>query len=432
MNNFKIKDGAHYCSKSGSPANDGTINSPKLTIGGMPVVTGSKRVVGTGVYYENADINCLVGDGNVIIDGQDYLKTTPLALTGNGGIVVNVTYTRFSQVQPIAGATQNYILNAVFLDCRYVVRAASSSSTCMFRNCIFIGVKGIGKREAGTYYPAHYYENCIFIECEEVSGLGFENCYVDASSKITVHYGNTALTHKFFNNCINGNFPGRISYQSVSGGAFTDYNNIEAMKAAAPAFTAGSFGYTAVGGNIDPKFNNPEYLDFSLQNDSPLIGSGINGTNVTGQRRAVIFSGVHPIFQNGTLDNIDIDPVSGEIFIGQSGDVGILTSAVYNAGRTRTMGTIGNLGITDLFNNVPDALELANPNHIDFEMRWANGIEDITLNPWRNFRYNEKPQLDQVQKTNGEAGFDWLGGLVDIQYNRLQFRITLRRTFNQL
>lgn len=296
-NNFKITDGNYYISKSGHDSNDGlTPDTPRRSSNG---ITGSKYVIGAGVYNMVFGSGQYIGDGHVKIVNQSFPASSATYISvenmnfencifglisgnGRGAVARNCTYRNCS----------GDILSARFSTVNSTTLPASSYN--VFINCFDNGSASTDTTSKGA-------DQSIYIGCD-MRVRYLRNSYIDNNSVIEI-------LHPYLN--VYSNVEGVLK---ITGSNFSDATvrsyAVQDTKVGTPQdngfepgikwFTYdtliadGFIGTTA--GLADaintliskpPLFNNVAINDFTLQAGSPHIGAGFGGENIGGTKAAI-------------------------------------------------------------------------------------------------------------------------------------------------
>jgi hypothetical protein len=404
-NNFRIA-GDYYLSKAGSDANAGTTGDlPKQTIGGAAAVgtNGQTLVIGSGYYAENFTLNrVLSGDGNVVIAGTGSNAATiysanNIIFVGHGSITT-------------AGTVN--ITNCEFRNCTVRVNSIGYISNCKFINCTLVqvsnGLNGLN--------------NCILINSplplffvNMGGGSVHQNNYADFSSTITVANQLSAMNCNDFEGGIIVNQASAITsgvIQDINGkyydlsitgsggtGAIgTPYQRGNTLGASF-LMAAHKVAYTMNANSISapPLFNAVSKLDFTLQSNSPLIGTGVSGSNITSANVATAsiasddadFTAANGAFINGLSGTTDLTVTSGSGLIVLPPK--LYSTSIREVGIVRYVGALTfNKSVTppnSTNQNVPDAQVFAgadasgggNPDRLVFEMRWSSSASVVKI-----------------------------------------------------
>ena len=435
-NNFRLTGNA-YVSKAGSDPNDGlTKDTPKASIGGaFAVINTGNLVIGSGTYEESLQLKggvTYLADGNVKLKGSGSNNLT------NSG--VNATLSNLT--------VENYLSITV--------------AAIRFTNCLVLNTAGVTAINAGNngvhnntiFYNCNFqagntvFTNCIFINCN-VYGAQFINCYFNAYST----YRATSTANQDYNNIMCRMF-------NNAGAA---YANLAAYQAD-PANT----GLNGNSINQQPKFNNSEKLDFTLQYDSPHIGAGQGATNIGGTSYAKPFvanvspqwnvntgaiisssDGATPdLVLNGTDYQIAPGKTKGTITsapIRLSDNPVIISQLMYNGfmlyNKSLPGGSATNQNVPDA-NVFPNAggVAGANPDRLSMELRWTtDDIQPASETDWLNqyttaagafikVEINRQPFVDALGYGNGSASFN-AGANYQISAIWIQLRITLTNEY---
>ena len=407
---WNVIDGDIYVSKNGDDVTgDGSMAAPYASInkGFIELLPGQKLVLGAGVWKESAGVNAaknfhLIGDGDVIFDGSDSVY--------------------FSAIMPWNNAWDWFFTNLQFVGYDNHV-GLSHDSTAGFVgvfqmvNCYFEG--------ADAYKPLRQVDlkvsafKCIFNKTTKQPS-GMVNCTVIAKN---TYYLTTGL------NCII--VGGRIDLlyspnYSVLYNCLFYYNNT--LIGTFEQARLHTYGYKLDNcNNLNPKFNNPDIGDYTLQSDSPCLFAGKNNTTI----------GAFGLGYSFDANSSEFTKEGGAVFSQTTlvDDI-IRTSQVIN-GVTRflfqlasghasgnvegawiDLQTIRYLLITRLFANIiynasgvatsrPDNLETAGEKAVfyDFELKYCNEESEKATAAWKNVIWNKAVTIDNTGRGNADPAF---------------------------
>lgn len=248
--NFRLT-GDIYVSKAGNDANNGlTKDTPKATIyGGYTAITAIAQtiIIGAGVYEENisriGNNTNLKGDGNVKIRGNG---SNVFNVSNGGQGFTDITFENYATMNC---TTVSSIVRCTFLNIPNIIGAYAGAVNCIFINCTMA---------TGATLTCSY---CIFINTY-ARIIGCNSSYFNSASALKVSATSTG-------SIVSNNIMGPIvSYNG------TTYADLSAFKAD-NAISATNF-------NLPPKFNNVYKYDFTLQYDSPHIGTASDGVSNIG------------------------------------------------------------------------------------------------------------------------------------------------------
>lgn len=277
-NNFRLT-GSVYVSKEGSDANSGlTPDLPKLTVqAGLSIITtGQILVVGSGVYKESLSKSVptgtynLIADGFVKLDGDFINSSLNFQSSATSTVVFNIDGFYFNNYKLVHANNNSQSLshlNVNFSDCNFfqcsftATTSGNSSGRFSFSKCVLVNC--FGTPPSGTLVSLNTFDLSILINT--VFGLStlniflisqFTNSYIDWSSVIGV---SSAISSTAFNfNNIQGSIIMNTGTYSGIALNFADHRTYY------PTFNVQSM-------SADPKFNNVQNLNFTLQSTSPHI-----------------------------------------------------------------------------------------------------------------------------------------------------------------
>ena len=469
-NNYRLT-GTRYVSKAGSDANNGlTTNTPKATVQGAINIStaGNTTIIGTGVYKEsiltnwtNAAIIVFSADGTVKFLGNNA-NACSLAPNAGSGINFSLNGIIFENYLTLGNANGSGTAIYSFNNCTFIyIQSITSVSTPTFNNCIFINCV-IAVRAGGNTNNFQFL-NCIFINTTTSGAVGahrYTSCYFDSFS---VMYIRNTFTPSFFNyNNVEGGIKcvpastvtsGIIqdilgNYYDLSktatGGAGTlinPYNRSQTANAtfdlinhkiAYPTLNVNSI-------NSSPLFNSATKQDFSLQENSPHIGTGLSGSNIGGTNYAVaqyLNSDLEVISGNTNTTNITFKWANSITTVGVISPVALLQ---FN--KSFSGGTADNINVPD-FNvfAAGDATGSDSPDRLTFEMRWtASATQPSIDSEWNNngllpagsygvFQWFEQPYVDIFGVTSGIYNYN-SNSRNRIEAVWLDIRITVRNNY---
>lgn len=440
MANFK-KTGDLYVDPSNPNASDSNAGTdpdlPKLTIKGSIASASNDDII--------IIADCLIQENELEFPSINEGKNN-LTIEGDGLVIIEG-----DNVNDFIITNQPYLTlrNLVLINHRYtfnVVGGTGRGPLTLFDNCTIINSPLIGKPGAGT--AGTYSINSRWINSEfnmhtrvqtlnQAFGLPPQiNRSIFINSPLTVNY-------KIINSVCES--PINLTDFDLVGSTGTfniddsDYNNINStieyeniiyaslssFRFSKPLLMLNSINESSLFNRLP---NEQITLDFSVEGNSPLLGSAESGANIGSVKRGIPSTRNSDSIQNGIISNIVFD---GNRFQIQGGNTtGTITSAVIDFGLTVKSPIINIKGIVNFLDNVPDFNNiLRDPNKLDIECRWAIIGEDITLKAWKPFLFNEIMLLDSTGKSNAEENFDW-GNTVIIPMKEVQYRLTLRQNYN--
>lgn len=414
MNEFKLI-GNVYVSKSGNNANDGlTPDTPVLDISVAIAIANTLSgtetiVIGAGIYeIQNINTNTvnLIGDGVVIFRPTALGTGTCISSTASnsGGNVSNIIFTNY--INNI-NVTNSFNQQGIFENCTFIGgnnnhNISRGNLRARYIKCKFVNCS-ISTARSGTSTPAPSFQNGSFLD----------QCVVyNTNWTITNIPGSIIQSNFFFNSSI---FNLEISRNNFTQGTSSIVGSIENTNnnSGDPLFLG------------DPLNN----LEFTVANNSPLIGQGLLGINIGDVRTGNLQNSNSTEWGTSPQDAGTTSFGTQNELVLASGTSSTREAIQIDLGQIRNSPIIKLNGLVDFLNNVPDNNNtLQNPNHLTFEAQWA-GIDNIFNGVWRPFRWNERLQLDILGNSNGETGFDW-GNTVDIQLRYILIRTTIRNDYN--
>ncbi len=456
--NFKL-EGNIYVSKDGNDANPGTKDSPKLTLSGGVAATGAggTLVIGSGVYYDgftrasNAGI-VIIGDGTVILDGRSLYN---ISSSGSSGITTlwfrNVTIQNYLNIS-VSGATNAgallYFSSCIIINCNPRCNGGTSNNysgvSCANTILINSSIAYVHGNQSASFAS---YGSSIFINSvvsEYITSL--MNCYFDSTSLIDNIDNIVAGTAFDFNN-----IQGRIR---MLGGVYSG----QALSFAQHRVYYSSYNANSM--SVDPKFNDVQNLNFTLQADSPhILAASDYRTNIGGTEYAVYKSANSDEFTvDATVTDLTLlgdnsysitNPATeGRIITGPISIQWPITKPLtkiewcgnLNFNKSITAGTSGNENVPAYYTETTGAG--ASPDRLTILMRystqqtepavsgdWDNGGY-WTAGNWVEVEVNAKPKVDGNSVGSGDPLHINFSGVGDIAPSWIQLDIKLRNDYN--
>jgi len=431
--NFRLPNIGFYVSKAGNDSNSGLIpENAKASIGGFLAAvntSGTGNVaIGTGVYEEAFNFTI---SGNLTTN-RDILADGEVVLRGNGSNTLGIF--KYNTTNSFKGFRIENYLNISFQYFSYSKcffkdignLAGNTNPGVTFSYCTFLNVNiSLGSAT---------FEYCMFINCNISSCAGMNNCYANGACNLTL---SSSSSNVYFNNNIMGNI--RVSSTGT-------YQNIEVHKTSNPGFNLNSF-------SASPKFNNADKQDFSLQIDSPHIGSGSNVLiPIGGTTYGKPFLIGDMIAAGAALDSLEL---SGTDLIVSAGSTsGTITFPpvkiadntqeiekcqfngflLFNKSKTGSTATNDNVPDCNIANSA--AIDgSGNPDRLAYEMRWTNSEEQpavdsqwlnggVSPGTWFKFEVNSKPLIDSNGRGNGDPAFTPTGSGISAIWVQPRFTLT--------
>lgn len=494
-NNFKIL-GNRYVSIDGSDSNAGnTPDLPKRTLQAALNVTAQQDVIiSTGVYREaiyknmgNSNLQLRIfGDGHVIMEG-------------NGTNAFEIEQGGYSAA-PVA----SYFYDLIFRNYLQVLTdggSAYNQGTRIFSRCTFYcNVQNYGINTNGASYSA-----CKFIGCNLTTNVDtttlnscilinftnsltttenkfittLTNCYVSPSSRVKI-LNNSGVSNCNFQGIgivsvastategviqdVNGRYYDLSIASGGSGTLIDPYGRAEtansgfyldALKVAYSTF-ATSF-------SLDPKFNDMEAGDFTLQADSPHIGAGVAGANIGGTNYAIRDSADGDVYNTSAVSVTNL-VINGDDYVISGGTTGEVVGAprLLSSPSPTVIQRIRYNGLLDFRKavtppasgnrNVPDQetyasttqppdVAGANPDRLVYYMRFSTQSAQPTIDAeWDNnglwtagnyetFEWDTKPSIDTTPVGNGNPAFNINDTPVYITATWIQIKVKLRNDY---
>lgn len=481
-NNFRILTKDYYISPNGHDANDGlTPDTPIKTLGQLPTTyaaTGNV-VFGAGTYqiagnYSDSKDGDWFADGvvNVLGDGSNTFKTGGNS-TGNKRTMYDFIIENWLSYQ------QNGTLsNGTHMERCKVKDVVTFSFICRptyasnFKYNIIVNVDNCNLRGGGN--PNIY--NNVFINCLEIYNAEyaeawikgeFYNNYVDQASNIKIE-----TPGDFYNNNIQGTLQFeaiKYAIQDQLTGTPQDNGYAVGVEWLTEAnLTANGYLGTVIGWDVavatcmnrDPLFNNAAREDFSLQDTSPHIGAGSDGTNIGGTDVAITkYVGIDaeidaPDSRTNLVGTNELSVDAGDSGTLRTAPIAITPDANPRmiSGKIDYIGTLyfdklvaG--GTASQNKDVPDsnlftgAVAGANPDRLSYKMRWSMSATAPTQDAhWDNgglvsegvftdFEWNQTPLVDSNGVGNGNPGYDNINSRFKVTARYIQIEVTLRNNF---
>lgn len=485
--NFKLT-GDYYVSIDGSDSNNGlTKDTPKRTIqAGLNLISGTVTktlIIGAGVYNEtlnrnnSTSITTVRADGYVVIEGTGGKTFT---YTGTGNPYTTTFYDIEFRNFPITyfNVSNTWIS---YIGCRFINIGNTNTSTldyspafdsCIIANCTFTNTSqttlninksvvintslGFIRSLTNTYFNSSCY---LYFS----SSSAVYNNYNNIQCPIIMNTASTVTTG-VYQDVYGRYYDLSITTSTGDGGVSTPfgrpYTNGAAFSFAThrilyPTYNANSF-------SADPKFNNIEAQDFTLQATSPHIGRASDGTNIGGTKYAVRYAA------KGAEFNTSAVSVTGLAFVGNDWSISggttgevvsapILISATakvlqkisYNGllefNKSVTGGTAGNRNVPDqeVYDSTtqPPNVAGANPDRLVYYMRYSTqAAQPSTNSEWDNggywtagnygtFEWNTKPSIDNAFLGNGDPSFNSGVTPTFLNVTWIQLKVKLRNDY---
>jgi hypothetical protein len=495
-NNFRLT-GDYYVSKEGSDANDGlTPETPLLTIQAAlnKVTTAVTRriIIGSGVYKEaiSKTISAswtiyLISDGYVVFEGVSALDEISLQvsvnLTGVNLYFYGIEIRKYNQIQ-ISGTIGSGSFSFYFNKCTiqnniFINTNAYNAFFYYFDSTVFVNSNLKFGILSGSILAALSYDKCIFINSsmdgsEILSNATqnyynhtstFKNSYVDANSLIRIRARTTWSTGALYDSntltssVVNNNIQGKIVFPwsgSVSGiNSFNIPISYAQSKIDYPTYNFGSM-------SVDPKFNDSQNLNLTLQSDSPHIkGASDYVSNIGGTEYAVYLKASDAELTTGaTVSNLTLQANNSYVITSPNTTGSIVSDGKFiqwpltkpltriewvgslDFNKSITAGTAGNQNVPDYETATSGAA--ASPDRLCLKMRystqqtkpttsgqWDNGGY-WTAGEYRLFEINQKPKVDPNGIGNGSSSYVEFSGLGDIVPSWIQVDIILINNYN--
>lgn len=338
---------------------------------------------------------------NKLIKGENVAVLDGFGLSNIGEInkntlisLQNLTVRNYANIYVFAGGNPEVIYtNVVFIGCHFSIMGSLSikATNCWFVDCTFNFSYARGSFNNSSFY------NCGFINSPFGSGVSIIlSCYFDSTSACTLSTSSSRtgrFDYNFFEPETNITINGSVHENLIEQQALDPSHN--------PNSRAG-----------DARFNNLAAFDFSIASGSPLLGRGLNGTNIANVKEGVsMVQGIAEFDQTVSANpNVAVDSL-GQLRVVDSGPPFVRLEfpvEVTEGQLPNRQGPVVLAGFTDLKTSVFDSnLLLINPNPLTLEMRFALVGEDIAAQPWKPYRWNERPTVNGDGTTNGEAGYLW-------------------------
>lgn len=481
--NFKLT-GDYYVSVDGSDSNNGlTKDTPKRTIqAGLNLLTTNNKtlVIGTGYYQETLSRSAaltgitIVGDGTVVLDGQGIRSFSLGFSNGNPALLSNIWLKNYPSCSISGFGTASWSISGIMY-----VGGFSTNSNHYFSRSILIGCT--------------YTSNCcqfglsIIINTNltatGTAGAVFQDCYLSSSSVIYVTTsGGASMSYNNIQGAIAMNGATSVTtgvYQDVygryydlsqagSGGSGTISDPYKRSDTANKVFnfTTHRILYSTTNINsisLDPKFNDIQAQDFTLQADSPHIGRASDGiSNIGGTNYAIRDAANGDVYFTNAVSRTNLAFIGDDQIVsgGSSGEVigaprfvsntvKVLQKMTYNGllefNKAISGGTVGNRNVPDqeVYDSTlqPPNVAGANPDRLVYYMRFSTQVaQPATSGEWDNgglwtagnyetFEWNTKPCVDNVGVGNGSPSFNASATPVFIQATWIQLKIKLRNDY---
>jgi len=484
--NFKLT-GDYYVSVDGSDSNNGlTKDTPKRTVQAALnlATTGSRTIIiGAGVYKEallksSTVVNMdFFADGNVVFESPSQNST--ISFSVNGTIrFYDIVFLNYNQITAYLGGASGPTIQ--FYRCKlYNIFLSGAYVNFYLINSIVINLTGtsVGNVSFTTFSIGSIYVNSIFTSNNQIINSYFnESCFLSSVniSAANFNYNNircsiimnsaSTVTTGVYQDVYGRYYDLSITTSTGDGGVSTPfgrpYTNGAAFSFAThrilyPTYNVNSF-------SADPKFNNIEAQDFTLQVTSPHIGRASDGTNIGGTKYAnryaakgaefntsavsvtgLAFTGNDWSISGGTTGEV----VSAPILI--SATAKVLQKISYNGllefNKSITGGTAGNRNVPDqeVYDSTaqPPNVTGANPDRLVYYMRystqtsqpsadaqWDNGGY-WTAGTYGTFEWNTKPTIDNAFLGNGHPSFNSGVTATSLNVTWIQLKVKLRNDY---
>jgi hypothetical protein len=488
-NNFKLT-GDYYVSIDGSDSNNGlTKDTPKRTVqAGLNLMTTNNKtlIIGAGVYKETVSSTIssstliIKADGEVIIEALNTYNSF-FSIGAFGFSFYNITFRNYLRTDSTGSAINMYgptYYNCKFINCNVIVSTGSVNTSAFF-DCQFINVTCNNYALAVVNFTRCIFFNCQFFSTQSPVTI-LKDCYLGKSSLIlyntatttNINYNNfddgfylasgtaSAVTTNTLLQDVNGFYynpsiasGGSGTISDPFGRSVTQYKafNFINHRILYPTFNANSF-------SSDPKFNDIQAQDFTLQATSPHIAKASDGiNNIGGTKYATRYSA------KGSEFNTSAVSVSGLAFVGNDwtvsgGTTGEVVSApILISSTTKVLQKISYNGLLE-FNklvtggtagnrNVPDqdiyttGTQGANPDRLVYYLRYSTqSAQPATNAEWDNggywtagnygvFEWNTKPSIDNAFLGNGDPAFNSGVTATFLNVTWIQLKVKLRNNY---
>jgi hypothetical protein len=483
--NFKLT-GDYYVSVDGSDSNDGlTKDTPKRTVqAGLNLMTVSNRIliIGSGVYKESLSRTVTVsgvvvsGDGHVIITGRSITLNVQTNI-GSNITFNNISFKDYSTFSIVCGNS----CRADFNNCELINSALTGAIVGGTGSSTLINCKILYTSIVTTGHPFTYNKCIVIASPLTANNIGsITNSYIDAviTRLATLNHNNitnkspiimnvaTTLTSDTPVQDVYGRWYNPLNAGSGGDGTVGDPYGRALTAGAGFDFATHRILYPSTNANsfsLDPKFNDIEAQDFTLQADSPHLGKASDSTNIGGTSYALRYAALGNTFNaNATVVDleqrgedwiVDLPATSGSvvsapIFVNNVPKV--LQRIRYN-GRLEFNKAVtppvsgSNVNVPDNFTydstTQPPDVAGANPDRLVYEMRFSTQVaEPTTSGEWDNdglwtagdygvFEWNAKPSVDTLGIGNGNPTFNIADTPTFLQATWIQLRIILRNDY---
>lgn len=408
---WNVIDGDIYVSKNGDDTTgDGSMASPYASINKATTVgaDGNKIVIGSGLWQEARGTSSnkykFYGDGLTIFDG-----------TGSSWFTTTVSGESFHNLR-----VQDYMIGRYFasLQRNWTIEYYH----CWLKNCYTTSYDQL----------RHSFYYCVLENFVDV--LTYIANTVNIYNSTVIRYyvrgvsNNARYTFRMFNSIIldlDCKDMDMIQYDSSS-----DYNLISKNVIFRDLYDLAYYqnaGYSLNSFSLDPKFNNKEVGNYTLQPDSPCLFAGKNNTNV----------GALGLGYSFDANSSEFTEEGGAVFSQTTAENDIIRTQQTINGITRflfqlTAGhasgnvesewidlqTIRYLLITRLFANIiynasgvatsrPDNLETAGEKamYYDFELKYCNEESEKATATFKNVIWNKAVTIDNSDRGNADGAF---------------------------
>ena len=405
---WNVLDGDLYVSFRGSDQTGlGSPQKPFKTLQKAidTATPGQKIVAGSGSYSEELNGRnkslALVADGFCNIQGNG--RTTAIQNWGNAssgllegfGLILNGT-----QINgPIARVKESYL----FLG--DVLNFGGTFQNCLIRDADLNATFDTG-----------------LINCTLIDTLGY-----DPNKRFTL------LKNCHFNSGVeldlNSNILQQLDYCNQEPGSQLIIDRITYLDQ--PNLNRDFPQYQANGIDVDAfNFFNGTFLEFTLQTNSPLVGTGEGGN----------FIGAFGVGRSVHSFNLSPNALLTDVVVDQQGNLCLSSNPAVFSGTLETdeidLGDVQALGRIRLFsrqefdtNGTFSVVDFdpanGNPDQLKFEMRWSNIPGEVTSLPYQPMIWNSFPTVDEDGNGNGSLDFNAETSEI-ILARYVQFRVTLR------
>ena len=371
-------------------------STPYKTISAAQSNGSSKTyVIGTGTYtpFNLISTTTFICDGVVIFEDNG----TNRLFSSNTSEVRGAIIYGYLNVMPSSGTSRgNLLTNCVVINTSITTALFGASSPNNMTGCKFINTTISHVDSRNSTYDKCFFKNSS-LEFTGTSAFTVKNSHIESDSTIDLQ---TTGTKTFSYNNNNGTFLGT------------------------PNVSVGNI-------NLDPLFTGTvSKLEFTVAGNSPLLGSGENGSIIgnvkTGSIQNVSSAewGVSPEVVGDTEFDLN------DALVLTLGTSSTRESTSINLGQPRTSPTVKLNGLTDYLANVPDFdNSLFKHNALTFEAQYA-GADGIFNGVWKVFRYNLPMNVDDNGRTSGELLYRY-GSTTDLTIKFIKVRATIRDDYTQ-